>query len=84
MCRHKPDSAIELDESSMIHKKALLVIPDLVSFPLNSLMVLEETQSSVNMFHLSITRSEKKYFLKSVVQLDTVTSCRQIPASLEQ
>ena len=49
-------------------KKPILLFLILVSFPLNSLMVLEATQSSVSMFHLSITRSEKKYFLKSVVQ----------------
>jgi len=48
--------------------KPILLFLILVRFPLNSLMVLEETQSSVSMFHLSITRSEKKYFLKSVVQ----------------
>jgi len=34
MCRHKPDAAIELDESSMIHKKAHLVIPDPCQLPL--------------------------------------------------
>ena len=33
MCRHKPDAAIELDESSMIHKKAHLVIPGLCLLP---------------------------------------------------
>ena len=41
-CRHrpKPDAAIELDESSMIYKKPILLFLIFVSFPLNSLMVL--------------------------------------------
>ena len=49
-------------------KKLILLFLIFVSFPLNSLIVHEETQSSVSIFHLSMTRSEKKYYLRSVVQ----------------
>jgi len=47
----------------VIHKKPILLYLIFVGFPLNSLIVLEETQSSVSIFHLSMIRSEKKYFL---------------------
>jgi len=50
------------------HYWSILLFLIFVSFPLNSLMVLEETQSSVSIFHLSMTRSEKKYLIRSVVQ----------------
>jgi len=90
MCRHKPDAAIELDESSMIHKKAHLVIPDLCQLPFEFIDGTRKTQSFVSIFHLSIYNPFRKEILPQICstamfhQLDTVTSCRQIPASLEQ
>jgi len=60
---HKPDAAIDLDESSVNHKKSILLFLIFVSFPLNSLMVLEETQSSVSMSASVDNPPRKEIFL---------------------
>ena len=48
--------------------KAHLVIPDPCQLPLEFIDGTRRDTIFSHMFHLSITRSEKKYFLKSVVQ----------------
>jgi len=68
MCRTQPDAAMSLTNHQWSTKKPIFLFLIFVSFPLNSLIVLEETQASVSKFHLSMTRSENKYFRRSVVQ----------------
>ena len=91
MSRTQPDAAMSLTNHQWSIKKLILLFLIFVSFPLNSLIVLEETQSSVSIFHLSMTRFEKKYFRRSVVQRCFISltlwvcllcvPCRQVLAS---